>query len=89
MRTREGMKVARAKGRLRGKKPKLSPRQESHLVAVHHAGTHTSAELAKCSPSPGRPSTERSNAHAQPRSRRLLTSRPSTCASGQLREFRA
>jgi DNA invertase Pin-like site-specific DNA recombinase len=47
MRTREGMKVARAKGRLRGKKPKLSPRQESHLVALHLAGTHTSAELAE------------------------------------------
>ena len=47
MRTREGMKVARAKGRLRGKKPKLSQRQEAHLVALHHAGTHTSAELAE------------------------------------------
>jgi len=47
MRTREGMKVARAKGRLRGKKPKLSPRQEEHLVALHHASTHTSAELAE------------------------------------------
>jgi DNA invertase Pin-like site-specific DNA recombinase len=47
MRTRVGMKVARAKGRLRGKKPKLSPRQESHLVALHLAGTHTSAELAE------------------------------------------
>ncbi len=35
MRTREGMKVARAKGRLRGKQPKLSPRQEAHLVALH------------------------------------------------------
>ena len=46
MRTRTGMKIARAKGRLRGKKPKLSPRQESHLVALRHAGTHTSAELA-------------------------------------------
>jgi DNA invertase Pin-like site-specific DNA recombinase len=33
MRTREGMKVARAKGRLRGKQPKLSARQEAHLVA--------------------------------------------------------
>ncbi len=41
------MKVARAKGRLRDKKPKLSPRQEAHLVALHHAGTHTSAELAE------------------------------------------
>jgi DNA invertase Pin-like site-specific DNA recombinase len=47
VRTREGMKVARAKGRLRGKKPKLSPRQESHLVELHHAGAHTSAELAE------------------------------------------
>jgi DNA invertase Pin-like site-specific DNA recombinase len=47
MRTREGMKVARAKGRLRGKKAKLSPRQEAHLVALHDAGAHTSAELAE------------------------------------------
>ena len=41
MRTREGMKVARAKGRLRGKQPKLSPCQEAHLVTLHNAGTHT------------------------------------------------
>ena len=33
-RTREGMKVAKAKGRLRGKQPKLTPRQEAHLVAA-------------------------------------------------------
>jgi DNA invertase Pin-like site-specific DNA recombinase len=45
MRTREGMKVARAKGRLRGKQPKLSPRQEAHLVALHGAGEHTISEL--------------------------------------------
>jgi DNA invertase Pin-like site-specific DNA recombinase len=38
MRTREGMKIARAKGRLRGKQPKLSVRQEAHLVALHRAG---------------------------------------------------
>ena len=30
-RTREGMKVANAKGRLRGKQPKLTPRQEATL----------------------------------------------------------
>jgi DNA invertase Pin-like site-specific DNA recombinase len=47
MRTREGMAVAKAKGRLRGKQPKLSPRQEAHLVALHHAGEHTTAELAE------------------------------------------
>ena len=45
VRTREGMKVARAKGRLRGKKPKLSDRQEAHLVALHAAGGHTIGEL--------------------------------------------
>jgi DNA invertase Pin-like site-specific DNA recombinase len=47
MRTREGMKIAKAKGRLRGKAPKLSVKQEAHLVALHKAGEHTSAELAE------------------------------------------
>jgi DNA invertase Pin-like site-specific DNA recombinase len=47
MRTREGMKVAKAKGRLRGKRPKLSPRQETHLVELHGAGRHTTGELAE------------------------------------------
>ena len=44
-RTREGMAVARAKGRLRGKQPKLTPRQEAHLVALYRAGQHTVGEL--------------------------------------------
>jgi DNA invertase Pin-like site-specific DNA recombinase len=47
LRTREGMKIAKAKGRLRGKAPKLSVKQEAHLVALHKAGEHTSAELAE------------------------------------------
>ena len=47
MRTREGMAVAKAKGRLRGKQPKLSVRQEAHLVELHRAGKHTTAELAE------------------------------------------
>jgi DNA invertase Pin-like site-specific DNA recombinase len=34
MRTREGMKVARTKGRLRGKKPKLSPRARKPTSAL-------------------------------------------------------
>ena len=46
LRTREGMKVAKAKGRLRGKQPKLNARQEAHLVALHEAGDHSTAELA-------------------------------------------
>lgn len=46
-RTREGMKVAKAKGRLRGKPPKLSPAQESHLVKLHEAGEHSMYEIAE------------------------------------------
>ena len=46
MRTREGMKVARAKGRLRGKQPKLTAQQEAVLAGLHEAGEHTSGELA-------------------------------------------
>jgi DNA invertase Pin-like site-specific DNA recombinase len=47
MRTREGMKVAKAKGRLRGKQPKLKPAQEAHLIELWRAGKHTSTELAE------------------------------------------
>jgi DNA invertase Pin-like site-specific DNA recombinase len=39
-RTREGMAVAKAKGRLRGKQPKLSKAQEAHLVSLHQGGVH-------------------------------------------------
>jgi len=46
LRTREGMKVAKAKGRLRGKQPKLNQRQEAHLVALLMGGDHSIAELA-------------------------------------------
>jgi DNA invertase Pin-like site-specific DNA recombinase len=45
MRTREGMKTAKAKGRLRGKQPKLSAKQEAHLVELYRAGGHTVGEL--------------------------------------------
>ena len=46
-RTREGMAIAKAKGRLRGKSPKLKPAQEKHLVELWRAGRHTGAELAE------------------------------------------
>jgi DNA invertase Pin-like site-specific DNA recombinase len=46
LRTREGMKIAKAKGRLRGKQPKLNPRQQAHLVQLYHVGEHSTAELA-------------------------------------------
>jgi hypothetical protein len=47
LRTREGMAIARAKGRLRGKRPKLSIRQQAHLVQLHQSGQHTITELAE------------------------------------------
>lgn len=47
MRTREGMAAAKAKGRLRGKKPKLSKLQEAHLVELYRSGEHTTVELAE------------------------------------------
>ena len=46
LRTREGMKVVKAKGRLRGNQPKLNQRQEAHLVALLKGGDHSTAELA-------------------------------------------
>ena len=46
LRTREGMKVAKAKGHLRGKQPKLNRRQEAHLVALLDTGEYTTADLA-------------------------------------------
>ena len=45
LRTKEGMRVAKAKGRLRGKQPKLNPRQEAHLVALLKSGEYSTAEI--------------------------------------------
>ena len=39
--------MAKAKGRLRGKQPKLKVEQEKHLVGLWRAGAHTSGELAE------------------------------------------
>jgi DNA invertase Pin-like site-specific DNA recombinase len=47
MRTREGMAIARAKGRLKGKAPKLSPTQRVVLLKLHGAEEHSIAELAE------------------------------------------
>lgn len=46
-RTREGLQVAKAKGRLLGKQPKLSMTQQKHLIEVHDAVTQSSVELAE------------------------------------------
>jgi len=47
MRTREGMQVAKAKGRLRGKEPRLNPKQEAHLVELHAVRQHATGEFAE------------------------------------------
>ena len=46
-RTREGMLVAKAKGHLRGKQPKLSDKQAKHVVELTDLGTYSTAELAE------------------------------------------
>jgi DNA invertase Pin-like site-specific DNA recombinase len=47
MRTREGMAIAKAKGKLKGRAPKLSPARQAHLLKLHTAGEHTIVELAE------------------------------------------
>ena len=47
MRTREGMAIARAKGKLRGKKPKLSEKQQNELIRIHASGEYSISDLAE------------------------------------------
>ena len=47
LRTREGMKIARAKGRLKGKQPKLSDKQQKELGRMHGTGQYTISDLAE------------------------------------------
>lgn len=47
LRTREGMAIAKAKGRLKGRAPKLSTARQAHLLKLHTAGEHTIVELAE------------------------------------------
>lgn len=47
MRTREGMAIARAKGKLRGKQPKLSDKQRRELVRMHGSGEYSISDLAE------------------------------------------
>jgi DNA invertase Pin-like site-specific DNA recombinase len=46
-RTREGLAVAKAQGKMRGGKPKLSETQRSHMRALYAAGTHTISDLQR------------------------------------------
>ena len=47
LRTREGMAIARARGRLRGKKPKLSDRQQKEVRRMHDTGEYAISDLAE------------------------------------------
>ncbi len=47
MRTREGMAVARAKGKLRGKQPKLSDKQQKELRRMYDTGNYSISDLAE------------------------------------------
>jgi DNA invertase Pin-like site-specific DNA recombinase len=47
LRTREGMAVARANGKLKGKQPKLSASQHAQLLELRNTGEHTISELAE------------------------------------------
>ena len=46
-RTREGMAIARAKGKLRGKQPKLTQKQQEELCRMHATGEHSISDLAE------------------------------------------
>ncbi|MEM6440877.1 MAG: recombinase family protein [Pseudomonadota bacterium] len=47
MRTREGMAIARAKGKLKGRKPKLTEKQARELKRMHGDGEHSISDLAE------------------------------------------
>ena len=47
LRTREGMKIAKAKGKLRGKPPKLSDRQQRELLRMHATGDYSISDLGE------------------------------------------
>ena len=47
MRTREGMAIARARGKLRGKQPKLSEKQQRELCRMHATGEYSISDLAE------------------------------------------
>ena len=47
MRTREGMAIARAKGKLRGKRPKLSDKQHNELCRMYDTSEYSISHLAE------------------------------------------
>jgi DNA invertase Pin-like site-specific DNA recombinase len=47
LRTREGMAIAKAKGKLRGKQPKLSVKQQKELCRMQNSGEYSISDLAE------------------------------------------
>ncbi|MEI7844116.1 MAG: recombinase family protein [Gallionellaceae bacterium] len=47
LRTREGMAIAKAKGKLRGKQPKLSDKQQKELCRMHGTSEYSISDLAE------------------------------------------
>nr|WP_250210049.1 recombinase family protein [Morganella morganii] len=47
LRTREGMAIARTKGKLRGKQPKLSEKQQKELCRMRETGQYSISDLAE------------------------------------------
>jgi DNA invertase Pin-like site-specific DNA recombinase len=66
LRTRKGMAVARAKGKLRGRQPKLSPKQQAERRRMHASGDYTIADLAELS-TVSRPTVYRTLQRSQPK----------------------
>ena len=68
LRTREGMAVARARGKLKGKQPKLSDRQQKELRRMHDTGDYSTAIWPSCSRCPARRCTAPSAGRRPPHS---------------------
>ena len=67
LRTREGMAMARAKGKLRGKRPKLSDKQHKELWRMYETGEYSINDLAELF-AVSRPTVYRTLARKAPRS---------------------
>lgn len=65
MRTREGMAVARAQGKLKGRQPTLSPMQQRELKKMHQTGDYTISDLGELF-SVSRPTVYRTIARSTP-----------------------
>jgi Helix-turn-helix domain of resolvase len=85
--------VPKAKGRLRGKQPKLTTKQGRHLLELIDAGTHSTAELAELF-SVGRSTVYRTvrrlpHYQSSPRGRSLIPQSPDAEPATRIRGLRS